>query len=262
MPTLSPDFLQKLAARLDGENTLGVMMSGSFARGAGGHYSDIDLVVYARQEPAGGFGTLRLEFIDGFLVSITTCLIDKEFAGLRSPRRAIWVIPGVCQAQILLDKDGALAALQEAARSMAWESLQPAADAFASRSLAGAAEEAHKILDGLAQSDESKTTYANWSMTQNLSEAVLVQRGVLVPTENAYIDLAQAAAGRESGWTRQFRLALGLDPLPPGIPAYVSIGIAGLRLYQETAALLKDILQSEEARVVDRTLEILKEAGC
>ena len=261
MPLLPPAFLKKLVARLDDENTLGVMMSGSFARGEGGPYSDIDLVHYVREKPAGESDMPRLEFIDGFLVSITTSLVEKDYAGLRSPRRAIWVIPGLRQAQILLDKDGVLAALKEAAQSVTWESLRAAADAFASRCLAGTAEEVYKILDGLEQSDESKTTYAIWSLTQNLSEAVLVRRGVLVPTENDYIDCAQAAAGRKSAWTRQFRLAIGLDLLPPDTPAYIGFGIAGLRLYRETALLLKDVLQPEDAQVVDRTLAVMTEAG-
>jgi hypothetical protein len=151
--------------------------------------------------------------------------------------------------------------LQQTARDLNWEALQLAADVFAARTLAATAEEVHKILDGLERSDESKITYALWSVTQNLSQAVLVQRGMLVPTENVYIDYAQQAAGRDSAWTHQFRLALGLDPLPAGPPAYTGFGVAGLRLYQETAALLENILQVEDARIVAQALEDITEAG-
>jgi hypothetical protein len=261
MNTLPDSFLQKLVIRLDSENTIGVALSGSFARGDGGRYSDVDLWHYVRQEPPGELDQPRLEFVDGILVSVKTSLLEKDSAGLRNPQQAIWVIPALCQAQILLDKDGTLAALQQAARDLSWEMLQPAADVFAARTLAATAEEVHKILDGLERSDESKITYALWSVTQNLSQAVLVQHGTLVPTENVYIDYAQQAAGRGSAWTHQFRLALRLDPLQAGTPTFVALGVAGLQLYRETATLFKEILQSEDACIVTRTLEIMSEAG-
>jgi predicted nucleotidyltransferase len=261
MHKLSPEFLQKLIDSLDSENTVGITLSGSFARGEGGPHSDVDLWHYVRQEPPGEFDLPHLEYIDGVLVSVKTSLLEKDSAGLRNPQQAIWVIPALRQAQILLDKDGSVTILQQTARDLNWEALQLAADVFAARTLAATAEEVHKILDGLERSDESKITYALWSVTQNLSQAVLVQRGMLVPTENVYIDYAQQAAGRDSAWTHQFRLALGLDPLPAGPPAYTGFGVAGLRLYQETAALLENILQVEDARIVAQALEDITEAG-
>jgi hypothetical protein len=261
MHTLPAAFLQKLVARLNDENTLGIILSGSFARGESGTYSDVDLWRYVRQEPAGDFEMPHLEYVDGYLVSVKASLIEKDQAGLRNPQQAIWVIPGLRQAEILLDKDGAVAALLEAARTISWETLQPAADAFASRDIASTAEEIYKILDGLAKGNESKIGYALWSLTRELADALLVQRGVFIPTENAYLDFAQAAAGRTSSWTRQFRLAIGLDPLPAGIPAFISLGIAGLQLYRESVLLLQESLLPEDAQIVDRALEIMTEAG-
>ena len=260
MRSLPSTFLQKLAAHLETENTLGIALSGSFARGDGGTYSDIDLWHYLREEAAGEIEPY-LEFMDGYLVSIKTTLVDKDYAGMRNPKRAIWVVPALRHARILLDRSGAVAALFEAARNFTWESIRAEADTFASHTVAGTAEETYKILDGLTKKNESKTAYAIWSLTQNLADALLVQRGVLIPTENVYIDHAQAEAGRSSEWTRQFRMALGLDPLPAGQPAYICYGIAGLRLYRETARLLKNHLLPEDACVVDQTLEIIQEAG-
>ncbi len=108
MQTLSTAFLQKLVARLDDEKTLGIALSGSFARGEGDSYSDVDLWHYIRQEPAGGSEIPRLESIDGYLVSVKNTLIEKDYADLRNPQQAIWVVPALRQAQILFDKDGAL----------------------------------------------------------------------------------------------------------------------------------------------------------
>jgi hypothetical protein len=64
-----------------------------------------------------------------------------------------------------------------------------------------------------------------------------------------------------SAWTRQFRLAMGLDLHPMGEPAFVGRGIAGLRLYCETARLLHGVLLSKDAAVIDRTTGIIREAG-
>ena len=242
MQTLSTTFLQKLVILLDNEKTLGIALSGSFAHGEGDSYSDVDIWHYIRQEPAGESEKARLEYIDGYLVSVKNTLIEKDYADLRNPRRAIWVVPALRQAQILTDRDGALEVLFEAARNFSWETLQPAANAYASHNLANTAEEIYKILDGLKKGNKSKTLYAIWSLTQELADSLLVQHGVFIPTENTYIDFAQAAAGRSSDWTHQFRLAIGLDPLPSSKPAYISFGMAGLQLYRESAHLLKDIL--------------------
>jgi hypothetical protein len=92
-------------------------------------------------------------------------------------------------------------------------------------------------------------------------ETLLVQRGILVPTENAYFDLAQSTAGKDSDWTRQLRLAAALDPLPAGEPVYVGRGVAALHLYRLTAEYLADILRPEDASVVHRSLETIAEAG-
>jgi hypothetical protein len=261
MSTLSDSFLQSLVARLDDENTIGVTMAGSFARGEGRPYSDVDLQRYVRQMPVKASETYYLRFIDGYLVSIKTTTLEDEYASLRIPQQAIWTIPGLRQLCILLDKDGSIAALKEFAVKTTWGPLQTAADAYASWNLSGCAEEIHKILGGLAQRDESKTLYAIWGLTRELANTLLVQRGILIHTENAYIDLAQEAAGRSSDWTRQFRLAIGLDPLPPEEPAFIGYGAASLRLYRETARLLQSILLPEDAAVVNRTMEIIAEAG-
>jgi predicted nucleotidyltransferase len=260
MRSLSPNFIHKLVSHLETENTLGIALSGSFARGDGDTYSDVDIWHYLRQEVAGG-NEPYLDIMDGYLVSIKTTQIEKDYAGMQNPKRAIWVVPALRQARILLDNDGEVAALFEAARNFTWESLRTEADAFASHTVAGTAEEIYKILDGLAKKSESKTLYAIWSLTQWLADALLVQHGVLIPTENVYIDHAQAEAGRSSEWTRQFRLAIGLDPLPAGQPAFIGYGIAGLRLYRETAHLLKKRLLPKDACIVERALEMIREAG-
>ena len=261
MDTLPDLILRKLIAQLDNENTIGVMLSGSFARGEGGPYSDIDLWQYVREISANENEHLSLRIVDGYLVGIKLTTLEKESTGLKNPEQAIWVIPGLRQACILLDKDGSLAVLKETAVKATWEPLQPAANAYASWMLSTNSEEVQKIIDGLVQRNESKVLYATWGLTHGLANALLVQRGILIPTENAYIDFAQAAAGRSSDWTRQFRLAVGLDRHPPEELAFIGLGSASLRLYCETVGLLQKILLPDDAVVVNRTMKIIAEAG-
>jgi hypothetical protein len=187
--------------------------------------------------------------------------IDDEVKRLHQPNRAIWTIPGLRQARILLDKDGSIARMIEAARQVDWHDLQPSADQYASNELCSLAEEVYKVLAGLAKGDESKTVYALWGLSEGLSTILLVQRGVFIPTENAYLDLAQATAGRDSNWSRQLRLVLGMDVLPTDKPPYCSIGQAGIRLYQETVAIMQDLILPDDAVVIKRTLKSIVEAG-
>jgi hypothetical protein len=139
--------------------------------------------------------------------------------------------------------------------------LQTAADAYASWNLCGFTEEVYKILGGLEQQDESKTLNASHGLTHGLAITLLVQRGVLTQTENVYIDLAQATAGQESDWTHQFRLAVGLDPLPPEQLPFLAYGAAGLRLYRETVRLLAPILLPDDAAVINRVVDMIAKAG-
>ncbi len=260
MRTLADSFLQSLVARLDDENTIGFTLAGSFARREDVDYSDVDIHQYVRKLPEKRADRYYLRYLDGYLVAVSLVLCEDENASLRDPRKAIWAIPGLCQERLLLDKEGSIAALKEAAAKTNLEQLQQDANAYASWNLACIAEEAHKILAGLVQQDESRTIYALWGLTEDLSTTLLVQRGILVPSENTYFDLVQAVAGRESNWTRQFRWAVGLDPLPVQQPPWYSRGVAGLRLYYETARLLHSILLPEDAVVVERTVELITEA--
>ena len=261
MCTLTDSFLQSLVARLDNENTIGITLIGSYARDAGGPFSDVDIRCYVRQVPVSEAEIYSMRYQGGYLVSIYLTRLEDEYTSLRSPQKAIWAVPGLRQSRILLDKDGSIAALQDLAAKFTWEPLQAAANAYASWNLSGFAEEIHKILSGLSQHNESQTLNAIGGLTYGLPITMLVQRGVLIPTENAFIDLAQDIAGRSSAWTRQFRLAVGLEPLPLEQPAFTGRAVAGMRLYCETAKLLQNILLPEEAAVVNRTIEIIKEAG-
>jgi len=116
----------------------------------------------------------------------------------------------------------------------------------------------HKILNGLARGHESTVLYATWGLVKNLLEAVAVQKGLMIISENRYFDLIQDSVGRDSKWTRAFRAAWGLDT---NTSQYQSRGTAALTLYCLTAAIFDDLIPEKHREVVNKTLQLIKEAS-
>lgn len=97
--------------------------------------------------------------------------------------------------------------------------------------------------------DESSILNAHLDLALHCTEAVAVERGVLIPTENRFHDVVRAAAGEE--WSGVQRAAYGLD----GGDA-VARARATRELYARTAALLDSDLAADDRAVIDRVLQI------
>jgi hypothetical protein len=259
--SLPKDFIDSIINRLDGPNVIGISCAGSHARGQAGRYSDVDLQVYVRALPEREYDRYTLRRWEDRLVSLHFNTLEAERLNLAHPEHALWAVPGLRQAMLLLDKDGSLADLQQAAVQFTWSTLQPLADEYAVEQLHGCAEEAHKILNGLDRRHEATVLYAAWGLLKGLASGVAVQRGLLVETENRYFDLLQESAGRGSGWTRAFRLALGADCGPAEAPPYQTRGAAALDLYRETTNLFEGLITDEYRAVIQSTNELIQEAG-
>jgi len=257
--TLPDTFIQSVIEKIDSPDIIGVGIVGSYARGQEGKYSDVDVDIYVNKMPENEYDILTAHYWDGRLVSISHTLLDEERAALTDPKRAIWAVPGLRGMKILLDKDGSLKALQQAAQTFEWSPLQPAADVFAGEQVLFCAEEVHKILNGLARGHESTVLYAVWGLVKNVLEAVAVQRGIMIVSENRYFDLIQDSMGRDSKWTRAFRMAWGLDA---GTSQYQARGAAALALYRLSAAMFDELIPEKHREVVNNTLRLIKEAGC
>jgi hypothetical protein len=255
---LSDLFLDSALRQIDSPDVQAVGIVGSYARGQEARYSDVDLDIYVSKLPENPFDRYTMQYWNGKLVSLKYSSLDDERAALSNPRRAIWAVPGLCGMRIILDRHGLLSALQQAALEFDWSLLQPAADAFAAEVIMGNAEEVHKILNGLARAHESAVLYATWGLVKNMLEAVAVQRGLMIVSENRYFDLIQDAMGRDSPWTRAFRTAWGLDS---GDSQYQARGAAALRLYQLSAGMFAALLPEKHRDVVHRTLNLIEEAG-
>ena len=256
--TLSDPFIQTVLQKIDSPDVIGVGIVGSYARGQEGKYSDVDFDIYVSKMPDGPYDGYTLRHWDGKLVSLKYVLLEDEKSALENPRRAIWVVPGLSGMQIVLDKDGSLSALQIIAQKFDWMLLQPEADEFAAEEVMGSAEEVHKILNGLMRGHESTVLYATWGLVKNLLEAVSVQRGLMIVSENRYFDLIQDSVGRDTKWTSAFRTAWGLDSTSP---QYQSRGVAALTLYRLTAAMFDRLIPEKHRDVVNNTLRLIKEAG-
>ena len=168
--SLSDLFIQSILEQIDSPDVIGVGVVGSYARGQESKYSDVDMDIYVNTLPENIYDRYTLRYVDEKLVSLKYTLFDDERSALVNPRRAIWAIPGLCGMTILVDKDGSLTGLQHAAQQFDWSTLQPAADEFAAEEVMGSAEEAHKILNGLASERESMVLYATWGLVKNMLE--------------------------------------------------------------------------------------------
>lgn len=256
--TLTDTFIQSALERIDSPDVIGVGMVGSYSRGQESRYSDVDLDIFASKLPENPYDRYTLRYWDDKLISLKYTLLDDERAALTNPRRAIWAVPGLRGMRILLDRDGAISALQQAAQAFDWSAVQAAANGFAAEQVMGNAEEVHKILNGLSREHESTVLYAAWGLVKNMLEAVAVQRGILIVSENRYFDLIQDSVGRASEWTRAFRSAWGLDS---DGAQYRSRGSAALTLYCLTAMMFDGLIPEKHREVVIRTLALIEEAG-
>ncbi len=255
---LSDLFIQSVLQKINSPDVVGVGIVGSYARGEEGKHSDVDLDIYVSKLPENPYDRYTLRHWENKLVSLKYTLPDDERAALTNPRRAIWAVPGLRGMKILLNKDGSMGALQQAANDFDWSPLQSAADEFAAEEIMGNAEEVHKILNGLARGHESTVLYATWGLVKNMLEAVAVQKGIMIVSENGYFDLIQDSAGRDSKWTSAFRTAWGLDY---SSSQYQSRGTAALTLYHLTAAMFDRLIPDKHRNVVNETLKAIKEAG-
>lgn len=255
---LSDSFVQSVIKKIDSPEIVGVGIVGSYARGQESKFSDVDFDIFVSELPGNEFERYTLRYWDDKLISLKYTLLKEERAALKDPTRAIWAVPGLMGMKIVLDKDGSLAKLQKAAQEFDFSTLQTAANEYAAEQVMHCAEEVHKVLNGLARGHESTVLYAVWGLIKHLPGAVMVQRGLMITSENRFFDLIQESVGHDSKWTRAFRTAWGLDPQAS---QFQSRGAAALRLYRLTARMLDDLIPDKHREVVNRTLQLIKEAG-
>lgn len=260
--TLSDAFLRRLVAEFTTANIVAVALAGSYARGDATRWSDVDIIRYATALPETTEEQYTLAIRENHLVSLSTTTIAAKQAEMMRPETVIFAVPGLRQARILHDPTDALASLHEQARNFAWEPpLRAAANAHASETVMGQAEEAHKLLGALSRHDESAAIYATRGLVHGLTRAVAVGRYLLIESENSYFRQVHEAVGLDSAWTRYHRIAAGFVAGSSRLAPATALGIAALHLYRETAHLLLPLLLPRHLQVIESTLEVIAASG-
>jgi predicted nucleotidyltransferase len=254
--SLSDEFLEKLVVDLNDDNVQAIILHGSYARSdARPPYSDIDLVRIV-QESFPHQEHKRFLYCDGYLLSIASrpfSVYRKRFA---RPEKAIFAVPGVREARILLDKDGSFKTLQEEAWTWTWAPLQVAADAYSSQLMVEQTEIVLKALRALTLHDLVALADMTLDLFSAVTEAIAVQRGVLVESGNTYFHQVQETVGAQSLWTQYHLRAAGITPQPP--PSAEKRGKETLYLYEETARLLRPAISSEHWEVITQTIQTIE----
>jgi len=142
-------------------------------------------------------------------------------------------------------------------------SLQTAADAYASTLLMQLTEAVHKILSAVFRENRLALFEAASSLVFGLTQAVAVQRGLLVAGSSRYLQQVQEVVGLDSAWTRYHRLAIDADePNVPQAPgrSIEPRAVAALLLYQETVRLLRAAIQPEYWPMVEQAAALIDNA--
>ena len=240
-----------LTLRFDGPGVRAVWLKGSFARGDAGPFSDVDIERLlgndADVEPASSS-----YLIDERLVTTSDVRAAEVGHWFVEPQVAVNAVLGLRAAQSLIDRDGAFAQIQARANAFVWDAaMQQRADTRACQEMVGLSEEAHKGLAGLQSDSVGRLLQAQFGLSWGLLRVVQVGRGVMVATENDLPGAVMDAVGSKSEWARLCRAAFGLEPRASTLTDSVR---AGLRLYVETARLLGNTIQAQDAPLVEWTV--------
>lgn len=237
--------------------SVGMLLTGSFARGDATAHSDIDLLKFmhdASQDPAKRYVLYTRQ---GYLISITTTSVDEKEKEMQLAQQAIWCVPGLRQSQVLYDPWSYLHHLRKKAFQFEWEPLQKQANQYASLEIMGYAEEAHKVVSALARKDASAVLYGTSGLFLAMPRILAVQQGLMIRSENSLFSQVQEAVGDESDWTKFHQIALGAVPIESA-DIINERGRAALRLYRETVGYVKNIIAEPHLAVVQNALMMIK----
>jgi predicted nucleotidyltransferase len=252
---LSEKLLSNLVSELNNENVTALALVGSYARGNATEYSDIDIIRFVRKSPEH---TKEYIYRHDRLIGISTRTFEQYRKRLTVPEEAIFVVTSIREARVLLDKEGEFAKLQQEARVWRWEPLQVAANFFAGELMMIQTEIVHKTLRALMLRDTPALAEMLLLLFSAVTDAMTVQRGILATSGNTYFQQVEDVVGQDSSWTYYHKRIAGIDPVPD--LSIESRAMAALRLYQETAQLLRSSLQPQHREVVDQAVTIIDQA--
>ena len=240
----------EIVARFASETTIAAALTGCFARTDADRYSDIDLLLFDDGLPPGKSPIERLIVQKGQMVSLTTATTAFWREHFEWPGAAIYTVPAFRNLVPLFDRNGALAALIEQARSFSWEPLQSAADEFVREKIVQQAEVVHKVLSSFERGDPERLATYTWELTTEMSLAIAVHRRIFIESGNYTFDAVCRAQGSDSDWTRAHRRATGAGAGLDGKTSMADRGRGALQLYRETATASEGVLHTPDSEVV------------
>ncbi len=254
--TLFNELLHTLATELSASDTVAMVLAGSAVRNAATAYSDIDLAHIMAEGYAGP--EKRFHYRDGRLISVSMRTMSWWRRAVTQPERAIFLVPAMRDARILLDPEGEFSRYLRELQDFSWTPLQPAANRFAGAALAAQAETVHKILSALVRNEglfESVTPLA-----LDLTQIVAVQRGVLIETSAHYMQQIRHAVGDASEWSHFHRVATAQPR--PGEPSTTlrEQGVAVLHLYLETFRMIESLMLPDRHALAAATSSVVRQA--
>jgi predicted nucleotidyltransferase len=254
---LPDEFLTRVVAELNDNIVTAIILHGSYVRGeALPPYSDVDLVCLI-QEKASHYEEKQFFYREGYLLSISRRPISVYRKRFTQPEKAIFAIPGIREARNLLDKEGKFQELQQEAWEWIWEPLQIAADAYASQLMVRQTEIALKLMRALVLHDLVALSEMIIDLFAAITDAVAVQRGVLVRSGNTYFRQVQESVGQHSVWTEYHLRIAGITAYPLSLQEQ---GKEIFRLYKETAQLLKPSIRLDHWDAIEQTIRTIERA--
>lgn len=255
-PNFLPDeFLSNITAELNEDGVTAIILHGSYVRGeAFPPYSDVDLVRIT-QKNVTHYEEKQFFYREGRLLSISSRPISVYRKRFTQPEKAIFAIPGVREARILLDKNGEFQKLQQEAWEWTWEPLQGMADVYASQLMVGQTEIVLKLLRALTLHDDVALSEMIIDLFAAITDAVAVQRGVLVQSGNTYFRQVQESVGQQSKWTYYHLRVAGIAAHPLSLRER---GREVLWLYEETAHILKSCIRLDHWGAIEQTMHTIE----
>jgi len=116
-------------------------------------------------------------------------------------------------------------------------------------------EAVHKILSALVRENRLARSEATSSLIFGLTQAVAVQRGVLVVGSSRYQRQVQQVVGLDPAWARYHRLAIDADESDIPLAQATTIklrAMEALRMDQQTVTLLRASIQPDHRPIVER----------
>ncbi len=258
---LSHSLVKTLIKKLDGENVIGLLLTGSYAREEATRYSDVDILRFFEEKAGVAERSYKLQMLGKKLISVTDTTVGSKRKQLKTPAHCFYAVPGIRQSQILLDKRSELKTLKQEADTFNWESIADAADEYSSDLLMGSAEGVTKILGGLTINDWSTIFTGSMEIVLTLPVAFAVFKRLLFESENAFFEGVIAAAGADSDWSRAFRCCAGIECRNRSDDIITERGIGSLELYMLTERLLKQIIRAKHSEVITHTVKMINDSG-